>query len=176
MHFAVLWYICTGRFGSLVPGQNGLFVGLRTPICTLEKQALTSVGLVRRDLAWIRPRVMRIVIASEESSTRAAIGMLIAAQPDFELAGEVADITDLLFSVKTQRPDLVALDWDVLGKRIETLQALLELFDEPPLIIALSVHEEARNAALDSGIAGFAYKGAPPSQLLKTIREARRMR
>jgi two-component system response regulator DesR len=115
---------------------------------------------------------MRIVIASEESSTRAAIGMLIAAQPDFELAGEVADITDLLFSVKTQRPDLVVLDWDVLGKRIETLQALLELFDEPPLIVALSVHEKARNAALDSGVAGFAYKGAPPSQLLKTIRQA----
>jgi DNA-binding NarL/FixJ family response regulator len=119
---------------------------------------------------------MRILVASEEQSTRAAIGMLIAAQADFELAGEVADITDLLFSVKSQRPDLVVLDWDVLGKRIDTLQALLELFDEPPLIIALSVHEEARDTALHSGVAGFAYKGSPPSQLLKTIREAQRAR
>ena len=119
---------------------------------------------------------MRIVIASEESTTRAAIGMLIAAQPDFELAGEVADIADLLLTVKTERPDLVVLDWDVLGKRIDTLQSLLELFDEPPLIIALSVHEEARDVARDSGVAGFAYKGAPPSQLLQTIREAQRAR
>lgn len=117
---------------------------------------------------------MRIVIASEESSTRAAIGMLIAAQRDFELAGEVADIADLLFIVKQERPDLVVLDWDVLGKRIDTLQALLELFDEPPLIIALSVHEEARSAAFDSGVAGFAFKGDPPSQLLKVIREFQR--
>ena len=117
---------------------------------------------------------MRIVIASEESSTRAAIGMLIAAQPDFELSGEVADIADLLLSVKRERPDLVVLDWDVLGKRIDTLQALLELFDEPPLIVALSVHEGARTAALDSGVAGFAFKGDPPSQLLKTIRESQR--
>lgn len=118
---------------------------------------------------------MRIVIASEERSTRSAIGMLIAAQPDFELAGQVADIADLLFTVKSQRPDLVVLDWDVLGKRIDTLQTLLELFDEPPLIIALSVHEEARSAAFDSGVAGFAFKGDPPEQLLKTIRESKRV-
>jgi DNA-binding NarL/FixJ family response regulator len=119
---------------------------------------------------------MRILVASEESSTRAAIGMLIEAQHDFELVGGVADITDLLYSVKSQRPNLVVLDWDVLGKRIDTLQALLELFDEPPLIIALSVHEDARSAALDAGVAGFAYKGAPPSQLLKTIREAQKLK
>ncbi len=117
---------------------------------------------------------MRIVVASEESSTRAAIGMLIAAQSDLELAGEVADIADLLLSVKSQRPDLVILDWDVLGKRIETLQTLLELFDEPPLIIALSVHEQDRSAALDSGVAGFAFKGDPPSHLLETIRGSQR--
>ena len=53
---------------------------------------------------------MRILVASEESSTRAAIGMLIAAQVDLEHAGEVADIADLLPSVKSERPDLVVLD------------------------------------------------------------------
>ncbi len=119
---------------------------------------------------------MRIVIASEESSTRAAIGMLIAAQPDLEIVGEVADIADLVVSVKSEQPDLVVLDWEVLGKRIDTLQSLLELFAEPPLIVALSVHEGARTAALDSGVAGFAFKGDPPSQLLKTIRESQRVR
>lgn len=117
---------------------------------------------------------MRIVIASEQRSTRAAIGMLLAAQPDFELAGGVADIADLLLIVKKERPDLVVLDWDALGKRIDTLQALLQLFDEPPLIIALSVHEGARAAALNAGVAAFAFKGDPPSQLLKTIRETQR--
>ncbi len=119
---------------------------------------------------------MRIAIASEERSTRAAIGMLVAAQPDLELAGEFADIADLLVGIKTKQPDLVVLDWDVLGKRIETLQTLLKLFVEPPLIIALSVHEEARTAALDSGVASFVFKGDPPSQLLKTIRESQPVR
>ncbi len=132
-------------------------------------------GICPRDLVC-RKDVMRIVVASEESSTRAAIGMLIAAQPDLELAAEVADIADLVVSVKSEQPDLIVLDWDVLGKRIETLQTLLELFDEPPLIVALSVHEQDRSAAFDSGVAGFAFKGDPPSELLKTIRQSQRAR
>lgn len=119
---------------------------------------------------------MRIVIASDQRSTRAAVGMLIAAQADLELSGQVADIADLLLSVKTKRPDLVVVDWDAMGNRIETLQALLDLFVDPPLIIALSVHEEARDVALRFGVAGFAFKGAPPSNLLKTIREIQRTR
>ncbi len=80
------------------------------------------------------------------------------------------------WSIKTKQPDLVVLDWDDLRSRIETLQQLLELFDEPPMIIALSVHEGARAAAFDSGVAGFAFKGAPPSELLKTIRASHRVR
>jgi DNA-binding NarL/FixJ family response regulator len=130
--------------------------------------------LGQRDFTGMRCRVMRIVVASEEDSTRAAIGMLIAAQPDLELVGEVGDIADLLLVIKTKQPDLVVLDWDDLRSRIETLQQLLELFDEPPMIVALSVHEEARAAVFDSGVAGFAFKGAPPSELLKTIRASHR--
>ena len=75
--------------------------------------------------------------------------------------------------VALEQPDLVVLDWEVLGKRIKTLQELLELFEQPPMIIALSVHEQARNTAFGSGVAGFAYKGDPPELLLSTIRETR---
>ena len=113
---------------------------------------------------------MRIVIASPESSTRSAIGMLIESQSDLELAGTVADVTELLGNIKNSHPDLVVLDWEVLGQQIDTLVDLLDLFEHPPLIVGLSVHEEARNAVLSAGVAGFAYKGDPPSRLLETIR------
>ena len=79
---------------------------------------------------------MRIVVASEDRSASSAIGMLIDAQPDLELAGDVSEIADLLVKIKSQRPDLVVLDWEMLGQRIDTLVDLLELFDEPPMIVA----------------------------------------
>ena len=39
---------------------------------------------------------MRIIVASDNKSTRDAIAMLVRVQPDLELAGEVDDIADLL--------------------------------------------------------------------------------
>jgi DNA-binding NarL/FixJ family response regulator len=97
--------------------------------------------------------------------------MLIDAQPDLQLAAQVSDIADLLLQVKQLQPELIVLDWETIGTRIDTLQQLLELFEEPPLIVALSVHQQARNAAFDSGVVGFAYKGDPPDRLLRVIRE-----
>jgi DNA-binding NarL/FixJ family response regulator len=116
---------------------------------------------------------MRIVVASQEPSTRSAIGLLIQSQRDLELVGTVADLMELLSRIKNSQPDLVVLDWEVLGQRIDTLLELLELFESPPRIVALSVHEAARATALSAGVAGFAYKGDPPGQLLQAIREAR---
>ena len=114
---------------------------------------------------------MRIVIADQEPSTRSAIGMLLNAQPDMELVGEAADLVDLLSRIKSTDPDLVILDWDVLGQRIDALLDLLELFDAPPRIIGLSVRAENRQAAMEVGVGAFAYKGEPPARLLAVIRE-----
>ena len=116
---------------------------------------------------------MRIVVASSDSVTSKAIGMLIEAQSDLQLLGQVTDIADLLLQVKQFQPDAVVLDWEALGTRIDTLRELLELFQQPPAIVALSVHEQARNIAFDSGVAGFAYKGDPPKCLLSAIRNVR---
>jgi DNA-binding NarL/FixJ family response regulator len=114
---------------------------------------------------------MRIIVADQEPSTRSALRMLLTAQPDMELVGEAPDIVELLSEIKANDPDLVILDWDVLGQRIERLLDLLELFDRPPTIIGLSVRAENRKAAMEAGVAGFAYKGDPPESLLAVIRQ-----
>jgi DNA-binding NarL/FixJ family response regulator len=119
---------------------------------------------------------MRIIVADQEPSTRSALRMLLTAQPDMDLVGEAADIVELLSVIKADDPDLVILDWDVLGQRIDKLLDLLELFDKPPMIIGLSVHDENRKAAMDVGVAGFAYKGEPPERLLAVIRDVQESR
>ena len=116
---------------------------------------------------------MQILVASSDSSTRKAIGMLIDAQYDLETAGHVADLADLMLQVKQAQPDLIVLDWEAFGTRIDTLQELLGLFQQPPAIVVLSVHDQARKTAIDTGVAGFAYKGDPPEGLLTAIRSAR---
>ena len=114
---------------------------------------------------------MRVVIASEDRSTRKAIEILLNTQPDIESVETVADITDLLVSIKNSEPNLVVFDWDELGNNIGSLLELLELFERPPAIVALSVKAEVQRTAMESGITSFAYKGDPPDRLLETIRQ-----
>ncbi len=117
---------------------------------------------------------MRIIVASDNKSTRDAIAMLIRVQPDLELAGEVDDIAELSAKIKATELPLVVLDWDTLGHRIDTLMDLLQLLGERPSIVALSVREEAQADALLAGIPNFAHKGEPPDQLLARIRDWKR--
>ena len=117
---------------------------------------------------------LRILVADRQRSARSALGMLLAAQPDLEFAGSAADMVELLSQIKANEPDLVVLDWDVIGQRIEILLDLLELFDKPPTIVGLSVHTEHEKAAKDAGVAGFARKGEPPRRLLEVIRQVSR--
>jgi DNA-binding NarL/FixJ family response regulator len=98
---------------------------------------------------------------------------LVRVQPDLELVGEADDIADLLAKIKATYSPLVVFDWDALGQRINTLMDLLQLFEDPPAIVALSVREDARADALAAGIPSFAHKGEPPDRLLATIRESK---
>jgi DNA-binding NarL/FixJ family response regulator len=115
---------------------------------------------------------MRIVIADPHASTRSALEMFLKAQPDVESVVSALDLTEALARIKTTRPHVVVLDWDDLGRRIDMLQDLLQLFDEPPVIVGLSVREERCRAAKDAGVTGIAYKGDPPERLLALIRAA----
>jgi DNA-binding NarL/FixJ family response regulator len=116
---------------------------------------------------------MQIIVASDNKSTCDAIAMLVRVQPDLELAGKVDDIAELLAKIKATQAPLVVFDWDALGERIDTLMDLLQLFEEPPVIVALGVREGARADAAAAGIPRFVHKGEPPDQLLATIREAK---
>lgn len=112
---------------------------------------------------------MRIVIADQQPSARSALGLLINTQPDMVLAGDAADVAELLVRIRQDDAELVVLDWDAFGEKVESL---LELLDDPPLIVALSVDNQARSEVLSSGAVGFTHKGEPPTELLEVIRSS----
>lgn len=116
---------------------------------------------------------MRVVVASEEESFRSSVALLIEVQSDLELVADATNFADLLTKTKSSHPELIVLDWDALGDKIELLFTLFDFIaEEPPAIIALSVNEDAKEEILASGISGFVYKGNPPAGLLEAIRQA----
>ena len=113
---------------------------------------------------------MRIIVASRDRSSNKAIGMLIDAQPDLELVGTAQDILDVLDEAKSNCPDLVVVDWEMLGRQLDAVPDFIELLDLPLRIVVMSVNERAQASVLAYGVDGFVYKGDPPQRLLETIR------
>jgi DNA-binding NarL/FixJ family response regulator len=112
---------------------------------------------------------MHIVVADDQPKVRFALRVLLGRQPGLDVVGEAVNAEGLLAQVKTTRPDLVLLGWELPGlAAIDTLSALRNTC--PRLsVIALSGRPEARRAALDAGADTFVSKGDPPEQLLGAI-------
>ncbi len=70
--------------------------------------------------------------------------MLIDAQSDLELVGTAQDILDVLDEAKSNCPDLVIVDWEMLGRQLDALPDFIELLDGPLRIVVMSVNEGAQ--------------------------------
>jgi DNA-binding NarL/FixJ family response regulator len=58
---------------------------------------------------------MRFVVADRQPSTRSALKLLIEQYPDMEYAGASGDVEGLLELVKSASPDMVLVEWELLG-------------------------------------------------------------
>jgi two-component system response regulator DevR len=70
---------------------------------------------------------MRLIIVDDHSLFRGALVHLFNSQPDFEVVGEAATVTEALSLVDTQRPDLVIMDIGLPdGSGIEAISKILK--------------------------------------------------
>jgi DNA-binding NarL/FixJ family response regulator len=112
---------------------------------------------------------MRILIADRLPKVRFALRVLLDQQPSCEVVGEAGDADGLLSQVQVASPDLVLLDWELLGARgVELLFAMRKAVDRL-YVVALSGRPEARRVSLDAGADAFVSKSDPPERLLATI-------
>lgn len=113
---------------------------------------------------------IRVLLVGHGSSTTDALTMLFQVQSDLEVVGAVANESEILEHVTARRPHLILLDWDSSEKQIDRLFEELRSFDQPIVVVGLSIRAENRQVVMDAGAVGFAYKGDPPSRLLEIIR------
>ena len=120
---------------------------------------------------------MRVLLADDQANVRSALRLLLAQEPDLDIAGEVTETEELLVQVEATCPDLVLLDWELPGTHAtarptdagQRLILALRACCPGLKIIALSVYPEARQAALAAGVDSFVSKGDPPDQLLAAV-------
>jgi DNA-binding NarL/FixJ family response regulator len=114
---------------------------------------------------------MRILIADDESNVRSALRLLLEQERDLLVVAEAIGITDLFTLAHTTKPELLLLDWELMGAEGHKVAASLRILFPGLVIVALSGRPEAHQAALAGGAHAFVSKGDPPEQLLHTIRD-----
>ena len=116
---------------------------------------------------------MRVLLADGDADVRWALRLLLTHDLDMQVVGEVADAGDLWTQVQQTQPDLLVLDWGMLGARSGAALERLRLLSPGLRVIAISERPEAGRQALAAGADAFVCKANAPEQMVNTLRAAR---
>ena len=115
---------------------------------------------------------IKVMLVDDHAIVRAGLRMLLQAQTDIEIVGEVEEGKAALAKVKEVQPDIVLMDItlpDMDG--FEVTRQLKQAFPKIS-IIALTMHEsdEYFFKMLQAGASGYVPKKAAPTDLVSAIR------
>src|SRR6195256_6774703 len=117
---------------------------------------------------------IRVLIADDQALVRAGFRMILDAQPDLEVVGEVGDGSAAIDAVRTLRPDVVLMDIRMPGvDGIEATRRLSEAGASARIVILTTYDlDEYVFDALAAGASGFLLKPVPPEELVPGVRAA----
>ncbi len=113
----------------------------------------------------------RVLVVDNDARVRAALCALIGSSPGLSVAGEASSTSAAYEAEARLCPDVVILDI-LLPTAQDGLAVLRHLAATGRVVVALSIREGLRTAALGAGAAAFVEKYAGPDVLLETLREA----
>lgn len=117
--------------------------------------------------------MIRIVLADDHAIVREGLKRIVGDAPDFTVAGEAADGTQVMQVVRDVDFDVLVLDLSMPGRSGMELIKLVKA-EKPRLrILVLSMHQEMQYAvrAIKSGASGYLTKESAPAQLEQAIRK-----
>jgi DNA-binding NarL/FixJ family response regulator len=111
-----------------------------------------------------------VLLADGDPNVVAALGLLLARHPEFDVVSESRSVVELLQQTATFHPDVIVLDCELGDLDMHAHIAQLRLLHDAVGIVALSTRDERRSQALAAGASVFVSKGESPPHLLETLR------
>ena len=115
---------------------------------------------------------IRVLIADDHAVLRAGLKLLINAQADMDVVGEVGDGPATIGSAQATAPHVVLLDLSMPGSRFtQTIEQLVRVAPSSRVLV-LTMHDDPAylQAALQAGASGYIVKKAADVELLTAIR------
>ncbi len=114
--------------------------------------------------------MIRSIIIDDEELARRHLARLLAAHPDFEIAGEASNGLEALEMIADSKPDLIFLDIEMPG--LSAFDMLAEL-RHPPLIIFATAYDKYAISAFDANALDYLLKPIQPGRLAQAIEKIR---
>lgn len=119
-----------------------------------------------------RRKMIRILIADDDSLVRMGLRAVLDTEDDLEVVGEAGDGVEALRLSAELSPDLVIMD--IRMPNLDGLEATRRLVEggSPTRVLVLTTFEldEYVYEALQAGACGFLLKRVPPAELIEAVR------
>jgi DNA-binding NarL/FixJ family response regulator len=116
--------------------------------------------------------MIRILLADDHALVRHGFRMILAAQPDMEIAGEAGNGREAVELAQKLKPDVVVMD--VTMPELNGIEATRRLIELSPRsrVLALSMHKDAVyvREILRAGARGYLLKDSADADLLAAVR------
>ncbi|MBK8078793.1 MAG: response regulator transcription factor [Kineosporiaceae bacterium] len=120
----------------------------------------------------------RVLIADDQEMVRMGFRLILAAQPDLEVVGEVGDGAACVAAARRLRPDVCLVDVRMPaldGLEVTRLLAGPGVVDPIPVVVVTTFdQDDYLEGALRNGACGFLLKDAGPNLLIEAVRAAAR--
>ena len=114
---------------------------------------------------------MRTYIVTDQPQLQSAIQFLLDHQPHFSVVDSIDPKNFILPQIEAAPPELILLDWDMLGQATIELLEMLSLLEEQPKVLVFSLRPEVERVALQAGANVFICKSDSPEKLVKVLRK-----
>jgi len=123
---------------------------------------------------WFPQMPIRCILVDDHTLFRDGVRRLLESEADFTVVAEAGNAGEALEKVRTQRPDLVLMDIGMPGMSSFDAARLMRRQCPETRLVFLSMYEEEEYLpqCLAVGAVGYVLKDAPPSRLVRVLREA----